>query len=104
MATLHILRSSPTANSAFTDCLALFSPSDTLLLIDDGCYALHSAAFAQAIKNDELKHIQVLEKHQTARGISEINNLTAKAATYNAIDMNGVVDLTLTHDRVVTWQ
>lgn len=104
MTTLHILRSAPTSNSAFSDLLNTAQPNDTVILIDDGCYALHSPIMVEKVELKLINKINVVASHQSARAINDHLNIEQLAQEFAAIDMAAVVNLTLAHERVITWQ
>jgi len=97
MPTLHIVRQSAFNNDDFAQCLQVLRNNDVLVFIDDGCYNLHHTLI-NTIDSDANIQLNVIEKHAKARAIA------IDEALYNVINMNNLVQLTLTTERVITWQ
>ena len=97
MPTLHIVRQSAFNSDDFSQCLHVIRNNDVIVFIDDGCYNLHHKLI-NTIDNEAGIQLNVMDKHAQARAI------TIDEALYTAINMNDLVNLTLTTDRVITWQ
>ncbi len=97
MPTLHIVRQSAFNSDDFTQCIQVLRDNDVIAFIDDGCYNLRHQLI-NTIDNDANIQLNVIEKHAQARGISIDEKL------FNLINMNNLVELTLTTSRVITWQ
>ena len=97
MPTLHIIRQSAFNSDDFSQCLQTLRKSDVIVFIDDGCYNLHHPLIT-SIDSDANIQLKVVEKHAQARGI------TIDETFYSVINMNNLVELTLTTSRVITWQ
>ena len=97
MPTLHIVRQSAFNSDDFAQCLQVLRHNDVIVLIDDGCYNVHHPLISTI---DSAANIQlnVIVQHAQARGI------TINKTLYTAIHMNNLVELTLTTNRVITWQ
>lgn len=97
MPTLHVVRQSAFNTDDFAQCVKVLRNDDIIVFIDDGCYNLHHQLVTNIDSNANI-HLNVIESHALARGISIDNSL------YNGIDMKALVELTLTTNRVITWQ
>lgn len=97
MPTLHIVRQSAFNSDDFAQCLQVIRDNDVIVFIDDGCYNLHHKLI-NTIDNEAGIQLNVMGKHAQARAI------TIDKALYTVINMNDLVNLTLTTDRVITWQ
>lgn len=97
MPTLHIVRQSAFNSDDFAQCLQVLRNNDVIVFIDDGCYNLHHKLI-NTIDNKACIQLNVIDKHAQARAI------TIDEALYAVINMNDLVNLTLTTDRVITWQ
>jgi len=97
MATLHIVRQSAFVSNDFVQCISSLCRKDTVALIDDGCYNMkHSLIKSIDSKMDIQLH--VLAKHAQARALA-INE-----TEFSKMNMKNLVELTFSHDRVITWQ
>lgn len=97
MPTLHIIRQSAFNSDDFAQCLQVLRNNDIIVFIDDGCYNLHHPLI-HTINNETNIQLNVIEKHAKARGI------IIDETSFSAINMSSLVELTLTTDRVITWQ
>ena len=97
MPTLHIVRQSAFNSDDFAQCLQVLRNDDVIVFIDDGCYNVHHPLI-HTINRDANIQLNVIEKHAQARGIA------IDKALYSVINMNNLVQLTLTTNRVITWQ
>ncbi|GMG88306.1 sulfurtransferase complex subunit TusB [Biformimicrobium ophioploci] len=88
---LHIVNQSPFRNTALAECAAVFAESDTLLLTEDGVYALLAMD-----KLAPFSSIYVLESDAVARGI----DVQSPAKT---TDYDGWVNLCTNHMPIVSW-
>ena len=96
MTILHIINQSPLDSDSLKRCLSLFGETsqtvaDSILLIEEGVYGL--------LKKDLPTHIKLyaLKADVEARG------LTCQHAFVTFIDANEFVDLTISHDKSLTW-
>ena len=95
---LHTVNKSPYADKTLQSCLKAASDSDTLLLIEDGVYgALEGAEYSDLVESAGPR-ILALAPDLEARGISD--RLLDSVTT---VDYAGFVELTTTHDKVVSW-
>jgi tRNA 2-thiouridine synthesizing protein B len=97
MPTLHIVRQSAFNTNDFAQCLEVLRNGDVIVFIDDGCYNLHHKLINTVDSNAKIQ-LNVMEKHAQARAIIINKSL------YTAINMNTLVELTMTTSRVITWQ
>lgn len=97
MPTLHIVRQSAFNSDDITQCLQVLRNKDVIVLVDDGCYNLHHPLIS-TLSSDNSVQLHVIDKHAKARGI------TIDEALYSTITMSDLVELTLTTNRVITWQ
>lgn len=97
MPILHIVRQSAFNSDDFTQCLQVLRNNDVIVFIDDGCYNLHHPLI-NTIGSEANIQLSVIDKHAKARGI------TIDESLYTIINMNNLVELTLTTNRVITWQ
>lgn len=91
--TLHILNTSPSDTQTFRSCSDALTEQDTLLLIENAVYWLlpqHRQALARLPAQ-----VLVLAPDRAARGV--------EAGTVSEVDDAGFVELTLKHERVVSW-
>jgi tRNA 2-thiouridine synthesizing protein B len=97
MPTLHIIRQSAFNSDDFAQCLQVLRNKDVIVFIDDGCYNLHHTLINTIDTKADIQ-LNVMGKHAQARAI------TIDESLYTVIDMNNLVELTLTTGRVITWQ
>ncbi len=88
---LHIVSKSPFSHDALQRCLAVLTPGDMLLLIEDGVLAHASPT---PLLPADGNAVFTLSADAAARGIS----LPA-----NAVDYAGFVDLVARADKSVSW-
>lgn len=88
---LHIVNQSPFRNTALAECAAAFAGRDTLLLTEDGVYALLAPE-----KLAPFGDIYVLESDAVARGI-------ATPSSVKTTDYDGWVNLCTNHMPIVSW-
>jgi len=95
---LHTVNKSPYADNTLQSCLKAASDQDALLLIEDGVYgALKDGDYADLVESAGLR-ILALAPDLEARGLSDrlLNSV-------ETVDYAGFVELTTTHDKVVSW-
>lgn len=100
MSTLHLIRQSAFATNDFEQCLSLLSDSDTVVLMDDGCYNLKHPSLLKQLNrqacNANLK-LMVIKSHRKARAIELLEGV-------DEINMAEVISLTFSNQQVITWQ
>ena len=89
---LHIINHSPFKTHDLADCLRVYRQKDSLLLIEDGVYAV--------LKADKLEGVRcyALIDAIDARGL---RNRVSDALTL--IDYDQFVDLTVEHKQLCSW-
>jgi len=97
MATLHIVRKSAFSSNDLAQCLALVIKSDTIVLLDDACYNVNHPLITQVLTEQPELAIQIMKTHALARAITVMDSI-------RTIAMKDLVSLTLTHEKVITWQ
>ena len=98
MSTLHLVRQSAFATNDFAQCISVLALQDCIILMDDGCYNLKHALMDSLIKRvGSTITIHVIASHAKARAIETIRY-------HKHIEMKDVVELTFTHNKVITWQ
>lgn len=97
MPTLHLVRQSGFTSDDFAQCLQTLSNEDVIVFLDDGCYNIKHALMNRIGANKNIK-LKIIDQHASARGIHVVSNACEK------ITMENLVELTLTNDRVITWQ
>lgn len=96
---LHTVNKSPFDNSCFSDCLALCSANNSVLLIEDGVYAATTGTrFSQLINERGDVNFYSLAADVSARG------LEGKISTdVTLIDDSGFVKLVEKHQSMQSW-
>lgn len=94
MSTLHTVNK---PGQALELCLRSLLLGDSILLIEDGVYALFEAS---EVLSDVLRNVPVfvLQADVMARGVTNRDQLNI-----TAVDYTGFVELTETHDKVMSW-
>jgi tRNA 2-thiouridine synthesizing protein B len=94
--TLHLLRQSPFTNQndveLYCDNLTM---SDSIVLMDDGCYTIKHSLLTKLHLNCE--NIFIIKQHALARGLTLSNNT-------KWIDITKLNQLIFQHSNSVTWQ
>jgi len=95
---LHTVNKSPYADKTLLSCLKAANDSDTVLLIEDGVYgALKGGEYSDLVESAG-PSIVALAPDLQARGL--LDKLISSVTT---VDYAGFVELTSTHDKVVSW-
>ena len=89
---LHLIQKSPFQSQCLEDCLNIAAPDDSFLLMQDGVYAIQKADFIEQHDN-----IYILESDLKARGLTN-NHPNVSSITYADF-----VELTKTHNKVLSW-
>jgi len=101
MSILHTVNKSPFERDSLDSCLRFASPGSTVLLIEDGVYAVLKGTSAEgriATALDKL-NVCVLAPDLVARGFSEERMIEG----VKAVDYSGFVDLAAENDKVQAW-
>jgi tRNA 2-thiouridine synthesizing protein B len=100
MAMLHTVNKSPFERNSFDSCLNHAKAGSSLLLIEDGIYAIVKGGTASGrLKQASGITVYALGPDLKARGIGEdqiIDGVTV-------VDYGGFVDLVTRHDSVQSW-
>ena len=101
MTVLHIVNKSPYERNSLDTCLRLARADSSILLIEDGIYAVSkNAAAADKMQAALGKHrIYALEPDLKARGIAADMLLDG----ISLVDYDGFVELTTEHDKLQSW-
>jgi len=97
MSILHIVRQSAFSTCDYLQCSQVIQENDTLVLCDDGCYNLSHPLTTLLVTEKKNLFLKVIELHAKARGL----HITSSV---EPITMATLVELTLQHDKVITWQ
>ncbi len=95
--TLHTVNKSPLQTSLWTQCLNALLPGDTLLAIENGVLLISDQALISKIKATGCS-IAFLEPDLCARGLH-----TYPLEDTQRITMEGFVNLSCQHQKVVSW-
>lgn len=89
---LHLIQKSPFENSALSNCLDVINKSDSILLMQDGIYAL---------QQDRINHLSnrlyALDVDINARGIHTTNT------NFTPINYSEFVALCSQHKQTISW-
>jgi tRNA 2-thiouridine synthesizing protein B len=98
--TLHTWNKAATDAAPLAHCLALLGSADTLLLLEEGVYALLDAAFMQRLQPllAQGTRLCALAEDLAARGLSARIPRQVEPVSYREF-----VALSLQHARVVNW-
>ncbi len=101
MSVLHIVNKSPYERNSLDTCLRLARADSSILLIEDGIYAVSkNGAAADKMRQALDKHrVYALEADLKARGIGADMVLDG----ISLVDYDGFVELTTEHDRLQSW-
>lgn len=97
MSILHLVRTSAFNTSELSQCLAILSKNDEIVLMDDGSYNANHSLLTKAENRENNAEVYVIESHATARAISVPSSI-------KLISMETLVQMTLANEKVITWQ
>lgn len=90
--TLHLVFSSPFNSNALKECLACVAPTDGILFLEDGVYAnQHSQDLTSQ------NELYMLHEDCIARGLEA-------SASFQTINYDDFVSLTLKYSKTVSWR
>jgi sulfur relay protein TusB/DsrH len=92
---LHTINASP-PTQAFSDCLKVVAPGDTILLLGDAVYAAMDSSSAGAALAACGVAVKVLQADAAAAGVLDDSR-------FEFVDMAGFVGLTEVHSRQMAW-
>ena len=95
---LHLVRTSAFQANDFEQCLNVVQPSDTIVLLDDGCYNLSHDLWQQALSKIALPALYIVEAHAQARAI------TIDKEKINTLSLDALMTLICATEKSVTWQ
>jgi sulfur relay protein TusB/DsrH len=98
MSMLHLVRTSAFKTNDFQQCLNVIQTSDTLVLLDDGCYNLSHDLWQQALSKIALPALYIIETHAKARSVSIDYNRV------NILSLEALMTLICETEKSVTWQ
>lgn len=93
---LHTLNASP-SSAAFSDCLRLIAPGDSLLLLGDAVYGAVAGSEARQALDKCGAAIYVLHDDATLAGVA------TRLQGTTLVDMDGFVELTERLPRQLAW-
>jgi tRNA 2-thiouridine synthesizing protein B len=95
---LHLVSSSPFTGSALADCLRVITAADSVLLIENGVWAIHGEqSWQRQLQGLSERHaIYVLAEDAALRGIHVL-------PPFQLIDYETMVALACEHARSVSW-
>ncbi len=98
---LHTVNKSPFEKSTLDTCLRLAKPGSTILLIEDGVYAvMQGTSVTERMANALRQHsIYVLGPDLKARGLEQGRMIDG----VKVVDYGGFVDLVAQYDQIQTW-
>ena len=101
MSVLHIVNKSPYDRNSLDTCLRLAQADASILLIEDGIYAVQkNSAAAEKMQQAMANHrIYALEPDLKARGIDASKMIDG----ISLVDYDGFVKLTTEHDKLQSW-
>jgi len=93
MSILHLVRTSAFQHDDLAQCLQVYSPEDTIVFMDDGCYNLdHNLLQSRT----EVKPL-VISEHCQARAVAIMDK-------NQSLNLEKLTLLFFSHDSVLTWQ
>lgn len=98
ISSLHLVSSSPFTSSALGDCLRVLTAEDSVLLIEDGVWAINGEQSWQRQLHALCEHhaIYVLAEDAALRGIHVL-------PPFKIIDYETMVAIACEHARSVSW-
>lgn len=92
---LHILNKSPEHANTLQQCLNAMTPADSLILIEDGVYALSHPPLTDPLPDN--MHLFALEDDCIARAI------TIDPTRATTVDYSRFVELVAQHQKTLSW-
>lgn len=101
---LHHIQTSPSSDNALSCALPLVQPNDTILLSSNAVIAPLERQWQDALIQNKHAKLYLLIDDVNARGLKPLLDTVAQQQLkLNYIDYDQFVELTLTHDKVITW-
>ena len=91
MSILHLVRTSAYQNDDLAQCLQVCAPTDSIILLDEGCYNL-----THPLLSNISASILAVEEHCTARAVN--------CSAQQQITIKDLTPLFFSHNSVITWQ
>jgi sulfur relay protein TusB/DsrH len=98
MSMLHLVRTSAFQTNDFEQCLNVVQTSDTIVLLDDGCYNLSHELWQETLNKISLSALYIIEAHAQARAIS------IDKTKINTLSLDALMTLICETEKSVTWQ
>jgi tRNA 2-thiouridine synthesizing protein B len=98
MSMLHLVRTSAFQTDDFQQCLNVVETSDTIVLLDDGCYNLNHNLWQEALNKITLPALYIIEAHAQARAV------TIDKTKINTLSLDALMTLICETEKSVTWQ
>jgi len=98
MSMLHLVRTSAFQTTDFQQCLNVVQPTDTIVLLDDGCYNLNHDLWNEAMTKITLPALYIIEAHAQARAV------TIDKDKINTLSLDALMTLICETEKSVTWQ
>ena len=95
---LHLVRTSAFQTNDFQQCLNVLQSTDTIVLLDDGCYNLSHDLWQEASNKIALTALYIIEAHAQARAITIDKN------KINTLSLDALMTLICKTEQSVTWQ
>ena len=95
---LHLVRTSAFQTNDFQQCLNVLQSTDTIVLLDDGCYNLSHDLWQEASNKIALTALYIIEAHAQARAITIDKN------KINSLSLDALMTLICKTEKSVTWQ
>jgi len=93
---IHLVRTSAFSHNDYAQCVDILQSSDTIVLLDDGCYNLGHPLTNKALNVISSDLFYVIGSHKEARALTDEN--------VNTITMNELVNLIAQSSGTITWQ
>lgn len=93
---LHKFTTSPFARSTINDSLTRVQSKDGIVLTEDAVYALLDDTLCRKLSSLNVQ-VYVLRADLLARGLKQQRH------SFESVDYSGLVELTLTFDKVISW-
>lgn len=97
MTMLHIIRSSGFTSNSLKQCLDMTFSTDSILLIDDGCYNLNHPLLREFLTKQPDFKVYIIEAHASARAQNIDSN------SFITLAMAEMLELVFQHSNSITW-
>jgi len=91
MSILHLVRTSAYQHNDLAQCLQVCSASDTIVLLDEGCYNI-----THSLLNETKIKVYAISEHCSARAITY--------SVQQSLTLTQLTSLFISHHSVLTWQ